>query len=94
MRAPAPTGFADALRAIPSGTTTGHAAGKRYTTTLTAFNEGRSLKLVAEALDQSDYISLNFYDLANGGQLAPCEMPHEKVIAFVMAYLPEGIPQL
>lgn len=86
MRAAAPTGFAAALRAIPCGTTTGHAGTKRYTATRSEFNDGRSVKLVAEALDGSDYISLNFYDLAQGGQLAPCEMPHEKVIAFVTHY--------
>jgi len=44
---------------------------------------------VAEALDRSDYISLNFYDLVSGAQLAPCEMPHEKVISFVQNYQPE-----
>ncbi|KIN73782.1 hypothetical protein Z949_2974 [Sulfitobacter guttiformis KCTC 32187] len=68
--------------------------GKRYTATRTDFNNGRSVKLVAEALDQSDYISLNFYDLQSGGQIAPCEMPPEKVIEFVDKYasLPEGAP--
>lgn len=89
MRAVAPAGFAPALRAIPRGTTTGQAGGIRYTVTRTDFNEGRSVKLVGEALDGSDYISLNFYDLASGGQLAPCEMPHAKVIAFVTGYQPE-----
>lgn len=89
MRAPAPDGFAEALRAIPSGTSLGRIGTTRYTATRSDFNNGRSIKLVAEALDQSDYISLNFYDLDSGGQLAPCEMPHDKVIDFVMAYRPE-----
>ena len=89
MRAPAPEGFAAALRNIPHGTSRGHAGATRYTATRSDFNNGRSVKLVAEALDESDYVSLNFYDLERGGQLAPCEMPHEKVIAFVMQYRPE-----
>lgn len=89
MRSAAPAGFDAALRAIPQGTSTGQANGTRYTATRSDFNDGRSIKLVAEALDGSDYISLNFYDLANGPQLAPCEMPHAKVIAFVMRYQPE-----
>ena len=38
---------------------------------------------MAEALDGSDYISLNFYHLASGDLLKPCEMPEEKVRAFV-----------
>ncbi|WP_299025016.1 hypothetical protein [uncultured Sulfitobacter sp.] len=90
MRSAAPTGFAEALHAIPLGTTTGYAGATRYTATRSDFNQGRSTKLVAEALDGSDYISLNFYDLTQGGQLAPCEMPHEKVVAFVKAYSPNG----
>jgi hypothetical protein len=91
VRAPAPAGFANALRAIPQGTTRGHAGGTTYTATRSDFNGGRSVKLVAEALDGSDYISLNFYDLSRGEQLAPCEMPHEKVVAFVFGYRPEHI---
>jgi|TARA_B110000908_G_scaffold155059_1_gene192920 hypothetical protein len=89
VRAAAPAGFATSLRAIPCGTTTGHAGAKRYTATRSEFNNGHSVKLVAEALDGSDYISLNFYDLEQGGQLAPCEMQHEKVVAFVIQYTPE-----
>jgi hypothetical protein len=79
-------GFAKALRAIPRGTTIGRAGCTRFAATRSDFNDGRSVKLVAEALDGSDYISLNFYDLKGGGQLSPCEMPHEKVIAFVNEY--------
>ena len=89
MRAAAPEGFGTKLRTIPHGTTKGHTGEIRWTATRSDFNEGRSVKLVAEALDGSDYISLNFYDLERGGQLAPCEMPHKKVIAFVMNYQPE-----
>jgi hypothetical protein len=89
VRAAAPAQFASTLRAIPCGTTIGHANGRRYTASRSDFNNGRSVKLVAEALDVSDYISLNFYDLSSGGQLAPCEMAHGKVISFVMQYQPE-----
>ncbi|UWR24084.1 hypothetical protein K3756_03475 [Sulfitobacter sp. S190] len=77
------------MAAIPLGTSTGQAHARRYTATRSVFNEGRSTKLVAEALDGSDYISLNYYDLARGARLAPCEMPAAKVIAFVLAYKPD-----
>jgi hypothetical protein len=90
MRADAAPAFADALRAVPEGYSTGTAHGMRYRATRQSFNGGRSVKLVAEAVDGSDYISLNFYDLRNGPQLAPCEMAHEKVIAFVRSYRPEA----
>ncbi|MEH6644539.1 hypothetical protein [Sulfitobacter sp.] len=89
MRSAAPAGFGAAVRAIPQGTSTGQANGTRYTAARSDFNNGLSIKLEAEALDGSDYISLNFYDLASGPQLAPCEMPHTKVIAFVTRYQPE-----
>lgn len=89
MREAAPVGFSTALRAIPQGTSTGHLNNRRYTATRSDFNAGKSVKLVAEAMDGTDYISLNFYDLRSGAQLAPCEMPHDKVVAFVLGYQPE-----
>lgn len=91
MRAVAPAGFSAALRDIPIGTSTGRADGISYTATRSDFNGGRSVKLVAEARDGSDYISLNFYDLERGGQLAPCEMPLQKVIDFVLTYRAEPV---
>ncbi|AXI45293.1 hypothetical protein C1J03_04120 [Sulfitobacter sp. SK012] len=90
MSTSAPDGFATALAAIPQGTSTGTAHGLRYIATRSLFNAGRSMKLVAEALDGSDYISLNFYDLGSGARLAPCEMPAAKVAAFVQAYRPDA----
>ncbi|WP_375228931.1 hypothetical protein [Roseobacter sp. S98] len=81
--------FASALAALPSGTTTGTAGGKRYVATKTLFNAGRSVKLVAEELGGSDYISLNFYMLENSGRLRPCEMSSKKVTDFVLAFVPD-----
>ena len=57
--------------------------------TKTAFAGGRSIKLVAEELGGTDYISLNWYDLGAGARLKPCEMPAAKVIAFVQALVPD-----
>ena len=81
--------FAKALSCIPEGTSRGQAAGKRYVATRTLFNEGKSIKLVAEELGGTDYISLNFYNLQSGARLKPCEMPAAKVAAFVAAYRPD-----
>lgn len=80
--------FAQSLAAIPLGTSTGRAEGRRYMATKTRFNGGRSIKLAAEELGGSDYISLNFFDLKSGAHLAPCEMSAQKVIRFVMVYRP------
>ncbi len=75
--------FVTAYDALPLGTFQGTAYDRRYVVTRTNMAGGRSGKLVAEALDGSDYISLNFYRLAEQPLLKPCEMPAEKVIAFV-----------
>lgn len=77
------------LRALPRGVSTGRADGRRYRVALTEYAKGRSLKLVAEELGGSEYISMNYYDLAEGPRLFPCEMPVEKVIAFLRAYRPD-----
>ena len=81
-----PDDVATLLAAFAPGTVTGAAFDKRYVATLSVFNGGRSRKLVAEELGGDDYISLNYYALDNGPRLYPCEMPAEKVIAFLRAF--------
>ena len=75
--------FLAAFDALPIGTFRGAANGRTYVATRSRVAGGRGEKLVAEALDGSDYISLNLYRLASGPLLKPCEMPAKKVIAFV-----------
>lgn len=77
--------FAGKLAALPLGTFRGHAHGKDWIVTRSLVSGGRGEKLVAEASDGSDYISLNLYHLGSGDLLKPCEMPEEKVRAFVEA---------
>ena len=84
-----PEDFIRALKALPTGTHPGHVQGRRYLASKTVFNAGRSLKLVAEEIGGRDYISLNFYDLRTGPRLFPCEMPVEKVVAFVTRFTPD-----
>ncbi|WP_299295260.1 hypothetical protein [uncultured Tateyamaria sp.] len=75
--------FATQLAALPEGTFTGLVHGRRYVVTKSSFSNGKSVKLVAEELGGTDYISLNWYDLARGSVVKPCEMPEAKVRAFV-----------
>ncbi len=75
--------FAAKLAALPLGTFRGHALGRDWTVSRSLVSGGKGEKLVAEALDGSDYISLNLYHLTAGDVLKPCEMPEEKVRAFV-----------
>lgn len=80
----APDAFIAAFDALPMGGYGGTFEGKRYRITKTAMATGRSQKLEAEELGGNDYISFNLYRLSGGEPLLkPCEMPAEKVIAFV-----------
>ena len=69
----------------PEGGYGGTYEGRRYRITKTLMATGRSQKLEAEELGGNDYISFNLYRLADGSALLkPCEMPEEKVVAFVL----------
>lgn len=76
--------FRAALDAIPEGSSEGRYAGRRWRVTKSLHAGGRGVKLWAEAVDGSDWISLNHYRLASGDRLRPCEMPEAKVRAFVL----------
>ena len=82
--------FETALLTLPSGTFTGTAQTRHYIVTKTLFSTGKSIKLVAEELGGLDYISLNFYRLARGSRLYPCEMSTEKVTQFVLNLRPDA----
>lgn len=84
-----PPDVADLVRRLPEGTSRGRAQGKAYIASKTTFGAGRSIKLVAEELGGSDYISMNLYDLGSGPRLFPCEMPTKKVLAFLRSFAPE-----
>ena len=84
-----PPDVAQRLNALPLGTSLGCAHEKRYVTTRSLFNAGKSTKLVAEELGGPGYISLNFYNLTSGARLYPCEMPAQKVIDFLRSYQPD-----
>ncbi|CUH38369.1 hypothetical protein JSE7799_01402 [Jannaschia seosinensis] len=72
-----------ALHDLPLGTFRTEVAGVDWIVTRTLFSRGASEKLVARALDGSDYISFNLYRLDRGPLLKPCEMPRAKVVAFM-----------
>ncbi|MEL7213609.1 MAG: hypothetical protein AAGK92_13180 [Pseudomonadota bacterium] len=82
--------FLTALESIPTGTSRGRYEGKPYAISKTNYAGGKSIKLVAEELGGTGYISLNLYHPASGPLLKPCEMPAEKVIAFVTGVTIEG----
>jgi hypothetical protein len=77
--------FLAAFDALPMGAYGGTFEGRRYRIVKSRFSAARSQKLEAEELGGNDYISMNLYRLASGAALLkPCEMPEEKVRAFVL----------
>ena len=82
--------FLEAFDAMPRGAYGGTYDGKRYRIIKSVLVTGRSQKLEAEELGGKDYVSFNLYRLTSGEVLLkPCEMPAEKVIAFVMGVVPD-----
>ena len=74
----------------PHGWFTAAYAGRRYGVTRSVHAEGRSMKLFAEELGGPDRISLNLFAPAVGTPtIKPCEMPLDKVTAFVLGASPE-----
>jgi hypothetical protein len=79
--------FELALAAIPSGYGEGVYQGLRYGVTVRRSYDGKRTSLFARALPGGDVVSFNLYRLRSGeASLRPCEMPAEKVIAFVLGY--------
>lgn len=60
----------------------------QYGMTVERFNEGKSVKIYAEELKGTDFISLNFYTSSSRDHLKPCEMQEEKVIHFLVHQKP------
>ncbi len=80
------------LDAISEGTSRGQFHGKTYLVSKSLHNGGRSIKLFAEEAGGEDFVSLNFYETSRGESLKPCEMPAEKVLAFLREYKPDESP--
>jgi len=72
------------IQYLPKGYSVVRYQDKKYGVTRTDFNQGKSIKIFAEELGGTDFISLNYYILASGNQLKPCEMPESKAINFLM----------
>jgi hypothetical protein len=88
MQSPAHTMQAR-LAAWPQGYFVADYQGSRYGVTNSSHLDGRSRKLYAEELGGTDFVSLNLYLPASGSPtLRPCEMPVEKVIAFITGAVP------
>lgn len=97
MGMPTPTDTSPAavwsiLSSWPLGYFTARYAGRRYGVTNAAHAHGNSFKLYAEELGGADRISLNIYRPPSSAEptLKPCEMPVDKVTAFVTGAMIEA----
>jgi hypothetical protein len=64
--------------------------GRSWGVTRTVHGDGRSESILAEELGGTDLVSANLYRLDGDDVLKPCEMPAEKVLAFLEALAPAG----
>ncbi len=78
------TAFLGALERLPDGYWVGRYEGRRWGVTVERLAGGRQVKLYGEALGGAGHASFNLY-LPSSGKvlLKPCEMPAERVVAFV-----------
>lgn len=76
--------FLSALENLPTGYFVGTYQGRSWGVTIQRPASGRQTKLYGEELGGDDHVSFNLYQPSSGKTLLkPCEMPSEKVIAFV-----------
>ena len=74
------------IQQLPQGYSEVAYRGSRYSVVRTDFNQGKSLKVFAQNLGGTDFISFNYYLTAQSQLLKPCEMPTQKVLDFLHGY--------
>ena len=74
---------------MPHGYFRGTHDDRPYGVRVEVSDDGRRRKLYAEELGGTDRVSFNLYLLSDGAAIfKPCEMPAEKVRAFVLGFRP------
>ena len=68
---------------IPLGYSEGIYETQKYGITKSIFNKGKSIKIYAEELGATNFISLNYYITSKKDLIKPCEMSKQKVIHFL-----------
>ncbi|WP_028025195.1 hypothetical protein [Enterovibrio calviensis] len=59
---------------------------ERWGLTVKRYSNGHAVKVFAEALSGTDFISGNLYLVDDVWSLKPCEMPREKVMSFILGF--------
>lgn len=60
--------------------------GERWGLSVKRYSNGHAVKVYAESLAGSDFISGNLYLVDDIWSLKPCEMPREKVMSFILGF--------
>ena len=76
--------FDTTIKKLPDGAYDVFYEEQRYLLRKETLLKGKLIKLYAECLGGTNFISLNYYPEIKNGLLKPCEMPQEKVIDFVL----------
>ncbi len=76
------------LDRVPEGWTPVRYDGRRWALTRTTRAGGGSVSLLAEQLGGPGLVSANVYRTTDGALLRPCEMPAERVLAFLRGWTP------
>ncbi|KQW48125.1 peptide methionine sulfoxide reductase [Nocardioides sp. Root1257] len=71
------------IERVPDGWSSATYDGRRYGVTKTLRADGRAVSVYAEELGGTDVVSTNVYLTGDSVELRPCEMPAEKVLAFL-----------
>lgn len=83
--------FNAAFEKLAKGYSEGAFEGRRYGLIIRRSEDGRRNSLFATDLAGNDIVSFNLYRVTSGGtSLKPCEMSSEKVVAFVLNFLPDS----
>ncbi|MGI8458950.1 MAG: hypothetical protein ACR2LI_12675 [Propionibacteriaceae bacterium] len=83
--------LADLIDHVPEGWSAVVYEGRRYGLTRVTRAGGGSVSIYAEELGGPDVVSTNVYRTTSGEVLRPCEMPAEKVLAFLRGWVrPRG----
>jgi len=77
--------YRERLKSFPDGAHEAFYKEKRYLMRKETLLDGRLIKLYAEELGGNDFVSLNYDETQTAPLLKPCEMPAQKVIAFIEA---------
>ena len=75
--------FYQQIKHIPPGYSEVIYRDRKYGISRTDHNKGKVIKIYAEELGGTDFISFNYYITTNTEYIKPCEMPQEKVIDFL-----------